>query len=158
VWTKEFFSNSDYNSYIRNIEKQLRNSVEYKDWLDKIRTEQGAYKCAISGLTLDDCSIEVHHTPVGLFDIVDTIITNQKGKFCTFSIALEIMQLHFDNFIGFMPVTKSIHEQIHNGVIKTPVEKICGNYRSFVKNYKIPTDIKARVKYIVSDIEYGPTD
>ena len=155
MWTKEFFSNSDYNSYIRNIEKQLHNSVEYKDWLQKVREEQKAYMCALSNVTIDDCTIEVHHTPFTLFDIVDTVISNQKGRFCTFSLAQEIMQLHFDNFIGFLPVTKTIHEQIHNNVIHVPIEKICGNYKQFAKNYKIPADVKSRVKYIVGDLDYG---
>ena len=154
MWTKEFFSDGDYNSYIKNIEKQIRGSIEYKNWVQKLREERGAYKCLISESTLDDCTIEVHHLPFTLFDIVDTVISNQKGQFCTFTISLEIMQLHFDDFIGWVPLTHTLHEKVHNGIVEIKPEQIRGKFYEFAVNYKVPNDIMRKVNPVLKELGY----
>jgi hypothetical protein len=154
MWTREFFSTGDYNSYIKNIEKMIRNSVEYKDWVQMLRDEQGAYKCFISGATLDECTIEIHHTPFTLFDIIDIVISSKTEKFCTFTIALEVMQLHFDNFIGWYPLTSTLHEKVHNEIIKLESNQLRGNFLELTNKYNISKDIKVKVKKVFEELKW----
>lgn len=157
MWTKEFFSDRDYNLYIKNIEKQVRGSIEYKNWIQKLREERGAYKCLISGSTIDDCTIEIHHLPFTLYDIVDIVISNQKERFCTFTISLEVMQLHFDDFVGWVPLTHTLHEKVHNNIITIKPEQIRGKFIDFASNYKIPKDIWRKVSPIFKELGHGNT-
>jgi len=153
MWTKRNFnSEKELNIYIKNIEKLIRGSLEYKEWLQHIRT-LGGWKCKISNVTLEQASIEIHHTPYTLYDLVEIIIYNQSENFCTFSIAQQIMSLHFNDLVGWVSLTKTIHEQVHNENIILPFNILTGNFSKFEYLYSIPIDITERINYRIEKMK-----
>lgn len=145
LYRTSFPTEKNYILFVKNVEKIIRGSIEYREWITITRDSYGTWKCAILGNTIEQCSIEVHHHPYTLFDIVSIVIYNKKEQFCTFNIAEEVMDLHFNFYIGFIPLTVSIHEQYHNNVITLPKKLIQGNYQKLEQIYEIPEDIKENV-------------
>lgn len=141
LYRNEFISEKEFITFIKNVEKLIRGSIEYKEWIGMTRDSYGTWKCAITGNTIEQCSIEIHHHPYTLFDLVYIVIFNQTKQFCSFSIAEEVMRLHFDFNIGFIPLITTIHEQYHSGNYKIPTNLILGNYKNLEQIYKIPGEI-----------------
>ena len=46
------------------------------------------------------------------------------------------MWLHYNNMVGLIPLSETIHELVHNGVIFIPTTHVFGNYKLFVEAYK----------------------
>ena len=85
-----------------------------------------------------DVDIELHHYPLNLFQIVETVMNYHVihgDRFTSFSLALEILQLHYQNKIGLVPLDKTNHELAHNYSIFLSSKQIFGNRKEFVKQY-----------------------
>ena len=61
--------------------------------------------------------------------------TDISGSGLGLSIAKEIIELHFQNKIGYVTLLKSMHEKFHNGRLDIPVSLVKGDYRHFMNNY-----------------------
>jgi len=131
-------SNKEYNKIVKNIEITLRRSYEYKIWRGYVVDTCGHNICAISGEVSDEVTIEIHHHPFRLFDlvriVVDEYIINGKG-FCTFDIATEVIELHYNNDIGYIPLCTTLHEKHHNGYLDIDINLVSGNYKNIFKLY-----------------------
>ena len=87
---------------------------------------------------MSEVKICIHHHPIGLFTITKGILNEYLAKeesFCTFDVSTKVMELHFKNQIGYVPLLESLHEKFHNGFLQIPKEMIKGNYRSFLSEY-----------------------
>jgi hypothetical protein len=60
---------------------------------------------------------------------------NSQEEFCSFDIARDVIQLHFENRIGYTVLIKSMHEKFHNGCLEIPINLIHGNYNYFIQHY-----------------------
>lgn len=131
---------------IKKIESLIRQSFEYKNYITYIKEELDITQCALlEGIDIKDISgvsLELHHAPFTLFDIVE-IITNKMfddmpvgTTISNFDIAKQVMYEHYAGNVGLVPLTKTIHEAVHNGVIVIPASKIYGNYIKFMEKYK----------------------
>ena len=108
--------------------------------------------------------MEFHHYPFTLYDIV-TIVMNShvinKTPFTSFSIAKEVMQLHYRNIIGLVPLTKTTHELAHEGEIFLSTKQVFGNYKQFISEYgnAIPAELMLTLKDIEDKTKQGiPSD
>ena len=124
-WAVSYYFNDIYDEkamkkFITSVEKLIRTSREYKAYIELLRTNVYAlnHDSIMNNITTADVDLEFHHTPLTLYDIVETVILHHVAndeKFTSFSIAKEVMGLHFKHYIGICPMTKTTHELAHSG-------------------------------------------
>lgn len=124
----EFLDSKEEKTYIRNVERLVRTSPEYKTWLKYIRMELGCYFLSFkTGFMDGECQIHVHHHPLTLYDLVRVAILESE-YFNTFSLSYKVMEYHFKNLVGYVPLDSTAHDQYHNKVYEIPKEIIMGDY------------------------------
>jgi len=127
-----------YFKFIKNCEKIIRSSTEYCEWRKYLKDVLQNNYCLVTLEIDDQVTIEIHHHIPSLFIIVKTVVNkfiDQKKEFCSFDICMEVMELHFSNKIGYIPLIKSMHEKLHSGFLKIPINLVKGNYKTFLKEY-----------------------
>jgi hypothetical protein len=92
----------------------------------------------ITNERIDECNIEVHHHVPTLYLLIKSLINKRmknEVEFSTFDIAIETIEFHFENRLGYIPLVGSIHEKLHNGYLQIPMELVKGDYKYFLDNY-----------------------
>lgn len=141
---------------ISYIEKEIRTSYEYKQYLKYLKEELDLTKCALlPNIDIKELSIslEFHHYPLNLFEITEAVgksmisDLNEGESISCFEISEKVMEEHFRNNIGLIPLTKTLHEMAHNRSIIIPINKVNGNYKNFLVEYNnyISDEIKDRI-------------
>jgi len=97
-------------------------------------------RCAVlSNLDMsDNLSLEMHHCPLTLFDIISIVINyrfSQSKKVTTFSIADEVINLHLKGAVGVVPLSISIHQMVHERSVIIHPAMVSGNYLEFIRSY-----------------------
>ena len=140
IWDSE--NEKEFRKYIFNIEKEVRQSYEYKEIIQYIKDNYDMNRCSflkVSGNDEIDVHIEIHHTPLTLYDIVNIIY--RKRVFYGESlevqqVAKEVTMLHYRLMVGLIPLSKTAHQLVHDGKLFIPVQNVLGNYAEFVRLYK----------------------
>ena len=130
-----FENETEYNKFVKNCEKLVRGSLEYKLWRNYIIDVLGINECALTKEVMSQATVEIHHQIPSLFILVKSLVNKKldsNESFSTFDIALESIELHFKNKIGYIPLVSSLHEKFHNGFLKLPFELIKGDYNYFL--------------------------
>lgn len=137
-----FESEKDYVKYIKNVERLVRGSPEYRDWVKYVTVSLGHTACEFTHESLNECSLEVHHHPITLFTIVSVVINtdflDDNKEFTSADIVNRVLELHFMNKIGYCVMLSNLHEKYHNGFLDIPMEFVHGDYKYILDNYKIP--------------------
>lgn len=148
--TKDFynleilFDDKAKDKFIKYIEKIVRSSIEYKTYIGFLKNELDLTRCTflpqIDINEIEGISLEFHHYPFTLYDIVAIVvekytIEGDKKKLDPFRIADEVLKMHYENIIGLVPVSKTIHELIHSGGIFVPLSYVFGNFSKFLTRY-----------------------
>ena len=145
---KEFPDEKNYYSFIKNVERLVRTSPEYRLWLSYVKDVLGNNYCLITNETNEDVTVEIHHV-IGLFElvmmVVDTRIMNAK-EFSSFDVAEEVMGMHFKNQVAYVPLVTTLHEKVHNGGITIPVKMVFGNWPSLLTTYYLNDEIKKKIE------------
>lgn len=142
-----FFNDKEFESYIKYIEKLVRNSLEYRSYIWTLKNEFNLNHCKFfSDIDIETTkvSLEFHHYPFTLYDIVLLTVVDkinrygniESGVTNSFKLAEEIVKLHYENKIGLVPLTKTVHKLVHNGSLFIPLTKqyVFGNYKIFFNN------------------------
>lgn len=137
-------------AFIKNVEKQVRNSKEYKYYLGHLNNELGIHSCSVFGNINDDIegiTLEYHHYPFTLYDIVEIVINRyilNDEDFTSLDVARAVLKLHESNKVGLVKLSKTAHDLVHAGKIYINPKSIFGDVKSFVDEYVdyIPDDIK----------------
>ncbi len=136
---------------IHAVERMFRTSAEYNHYLGNIRKSTGFNNCSIfGGVTDDNATIEFHHYPFTLYDIVQSVILkslSNKQTFSTFTLARDVTILHFQNKVGIVPLSKTVHQMVHTGALFLPLDFVLGDYVSFVDDFQDVFTNKIREKY-----------
>lgn len=135
-----FPSEKDYEVFVKNVERIVRYSQEYKLWVKYITDNLGQTKCALTNETINECSLEIHHHPITLYTVVKAVLNDfmtKKLEFSTFDVATKVIELHFQNKIGFIVLLSDLHKKYHNGFLNLPIELVHGNYKYIIQNYTI---------------------
>lgn len=138
---QDFYDEAAVKRFTKNTEKLIRSSHEYNTYIELLRTNCNAlnHDNILHNITTGDVDLEFHHYPFTLFDLV-TIVMNKHvingEKFTSFSLAKEIMCLHYKHLIGLVPLTKTRHELAHDGKLFLSEQQIFGNYKEFIKEYQ----------------------
>jgi len=162
-----FYEEGEFTKFVKNIEKDIRKSDEYSSYLWNLRN-LGMESCSFLGNVNDEnATIEFHHYPFTLYDIVSTVVDKRlynKEPTSTFLVAAEVLKLHFDNKIGLIPLSKTVHELVHAGEIFINLNQVFGNYQQFVNEYEkfIPLEAKNAYNKVIeaskNDVEYSSND
>lgn len=145
---------------IKYLERQIRSSYEYREYINYLKNELNLTTCALMpGIDVKELkvSLEFHHFPITLFDIVSIVgkkmISTLEGDdtISAFEISSQVVKEHYENNIGLVPLTKTMHDMAHNQTVIIPISAVNGNYTAFLEKYKnyIDADIFSKV----TDIE-----
>jgi hypothetical protein len=164
--------------FIKDLESIIRSSAEYKRFIKFLRTEALMNYCTIMKKMPEDVikkiTLEMHHYPFTLYDIVETVLERHLVNdldFSRLSIANEVMDLHYNLKVGIVPITKTMHELAHSRNVKISMKDVFGDYTKFMEFYKffIPSEKKLEIEelenmteeYLVSfnsrTLELNPT-
>jgi len=136
---EDFFNPKRMKKFIKAVESMVRQSEEYSHYLGILTNTQHIDSCSVLGNIKDgEATLEYHHYPFTLYDICEIVIEKnikENKKFTTFMIASQVIQLHYDNKVGLVKLSKTIHELVHDGKIFIPLESIAGDVNSFVEEY-----------------------
>lgn len=151
----DFYDEAIITKFIKKTEKLIRESFEYHNYIKTIMTAFPELNNdnINSNMTNLDVDIELHHYPLNLFQIVETVMNYHVihgDRFTSFSLALEILQLHYQNKIGLVPLDKTNHELAHNYSIFLSSKQIFGNWKEFIKQYAegLTSDAKATIQKV----------
>lgn len=131
---------------IKRIESIVRGSGEYQDCTFFLRKYMDMNSCAffhnISKETGSKVRVEIHHTPLTLFDIAAIVLERaiaEGDEIDDLLLAEEVTELHYDNMVGLIPLSKTLHELAHpkeGDPLVIPLYMIYGNYLGFLKKYQ----------------------
>ena len=129
--------------FIKHVESKFRSSDQYSAYLGYLKSEYNLKKCAILGNIDDDnATIELHHYPLYLYEICEILLIDsfkKQEQINSFILINKLLNLHYKNLVGLVPLSKTIHELVHssneNGII-IPIESVFGNTNEFIKLYK----------------------
>jgi hypothetical protein len=140
----DFANEKEFMHYVKDIERIIRKSQEYKKYIKYLKDELDINKCSflpqVDIKEVKGVGLEMHHYPFTLFDIVSIVIKHhlsfKEEKIYPFLIAEEVMEAHFNNIIGLVPLSKTVHKLAHNGSVYIGLNQIFGNVKEFIKKYK----------------------
>lgn len=149
----DFYDDKAVKKFIKNIESLIRTSREYKNYIEQLRVNFPALNqdAVLGNISTLDTDLEFHHYPFSLYDIVEIIIyhgaLNQNYE-STFSAAKKVMDIHYKNKIGLVPLMKTNHELSHEGKIFLSTKQIFGNWEAFLSEYSqvISPELKNSIK------------
>jgi hypothetical protein len=144
-------SDKERLKFTLQCEKVIRSSTEYKAYISFLKSHMDMDKCTV----LRNCvngngkhySIEIHHTPFMLSEIVDTVVRKREAlseKIAPLNIADEVMELHYDEKIGLIPLSKTMHELVGNGKVFIPLQYVYQKYNEFYAEYEDYMDKKVK--------------
>jgi len=159
-YDKEDYNLSDEKErekYFKDIEKIVRGSFEYREYISYLREFMDMNKCSffenVNNLESFNIKIHLHHTPITLYEIVVTIfnkrIYNRESTDAEM-VAKEVMYVHYCILIGLIPLCETVHELVHNEYLFVPNSAVLGNYKPFIDMYNqwIPPEVKAKLDRI----------
>ena len=130
---------------IKRIERHIRSSLEYRDYIAFLRENVGMDECAFFNNINKDTSkslrIEIHHVPFTLFDITKIIVNKYMEEGLPLNELLmteEVMKVHYSNMVGLIPLSKTLHLMVHGEnaeKVVIPAYMIFGNYKKFIEEY-----------------------
>lgn len=135
----------DKRKFIERVKRVIRSSKEYKDYIRFLKENMDMNKCAffpkIKHTKENKVQIEIHHEPFTLDDIVRIVISKQQeeGKpLNDLDIADEVMELHYKNMVGLVPLSTTIHQVVHSDTNKLfiPLNLCYGDYKRFYEEYQ----------------------
>lgn len=166
----EYFTNLDnFVFFVKAVEKMVRSSKYYSRYVKYIKEDIGLNYCQVlSNIKVeeeDNTELEMHHGPIlTLFDYVaimlDHMLYNNK-KISTFRLADKILQEHYDNHVQVVMISKTVHEEVHNGNIFLNAKQAFGDINAFLSKYKdgISEDQKRKInRYIALCEEHDSFD
>lgn len=136
----EIETDTSLKKFVKNVERLIRSSTEYKKYLSILKEEYNLKNDVImSNITDDMVTTEFHHYPFTLYEIVDIVVNKsilEDEKFTSIDISEKVLQLHFENKVGLTLLTKTNHQLVHAGKIIVPLSSVFGRVNEFVREYK----------------------
>ena len=137
-------TDKDRDKFIKKCEAIIRGSEEYRSWREYLKEYKDMTKCAfLPNLPIGNrrrkISIELHHEPFTLYDLVSIIMDKniKEGEQLNyFLIAEEVMKLHYTDKVGYIPLSKTVHKLEQLGRIFIPLQIVDGKFVDFVKEYE----------------------
>lgn len=143
--------------FVLGLERIIRSSMEYKDYVAFLRQYIDMTQCSFfhdvkkGDRNSGKISIEIHHEPFKLYTITLTIVNKWMAEeipLNRFGIAEEVMKIHYQNLIGLIPLSKTVHQLVEKNRLFVPLQSVRGNFINFLKQYDpyIPESVKEGLK------------
>ena len=163
----DLFNEKDFKKYIDDIERMVRSSKEYRDYIQYLRMymdmNASAFLKNVTNIDTTKIKIEIHHTPFTLLDITLTVFNKRSRLAQSLDIemvAKEVAYLHYFLYVGLIPLSKTEHKLVHNQALFIPLNLVLGKFEDFIEMYNkdIPEDAMARYNtYVDMTKHYNPT-
>jgi len=131
---------------IHRIEKIIRTSGEYRNYIGYLKNELDIKKCTfltqVNISEIKGVGLEMHHYPLTLFDLVTVVLNHRIAEAGTtrvspFTVANDVMKAHYENKIGLVPLSKTVHELAHSGEVFISLDKVFGDIKEFLSEYHL---------------------
>lgn len=161
-----YFDNFDsYVGFIKAVERMVRTSDRYKKYIRYLKTEVEMNHCQVlRDVNDEEADINLHHMPFTLYDICAIVLEYfimKKWKITTFKIANQVLNEHFDNRVGCVMLSTTVHEEYHNGKLWIPWKMVYGNVKKFINKYNdaIGDEYREKInKFIDKSLMYDAND
>lgn len=149
----DLFNEKDFKKYIDDIERLVRSSKEYRDYIQYLRNymdmNASAFLANVNNIETTKIKIEIHHTPFTLFDITLTVFNKRsrlQEQLDIEMVAKEVAYLHYFLYVGLIPLSKTEHKLVHTQSLFIPLNLVLGKFEQFIEMYRqdIPEDAMAR--------------
>lgn len=146
-------SNRARSKFILSCERVIRQSMEYREYMRFLKDNMDFNRCAVlSNIVTGEgkkYTIEIHHEPFTLYDLVDIEITRREVlglPITMLGIAKYIMAMHYDGLIGLIPLCKTQHELIDSHKVFIPLQHIYQDYHKYYEENEEYININEHIK------------
>lgn len=160
---ESYETDTEKEAIVKHAEALCRASMEYSDYIAYLRSNVGMDACAffnnISKANNKKIRIEVHHAPLTLYDIIKLVLDRTirtGGEVNCMLLAEEAAHIHYMNQVGLIPLSKTLHEVVHNSdKLIIPMYMVYGDFRAFLENFSEELEmdenkhIKAKIQRII---------
>ena len=165
----DFNDEKDFDRYIKDCKRIVRQSFEYKQFIAELKNKMGMNKCAFLNISAEEnpkVKIEIHHYPFTLDDLINKVFNKRSyyhESLSVYVVAKEVLELHYKVMVGLIPLSETVHELYHSGRLFIPIDKIFGRYQLFITYYQpfIDPDLLDTVsrieKYTIENSSVGDT-
>ena len=159
-YQESYETDTEKEAIVKHAEALCRASMEYSDYIAYLRQNVGMDACAffnnISKANNKKIRIEVHHAPLTLYDIIKLVLDRTirtGGEVNCMLLAEEATKIHYMNQVGLIPLSKTLHEVVHNSdKLVIPMYMVYGNFRAFLENFSEELEM-AENKHIKAKIQ-----
>ena len=134
------------NAFIKSVEKEVRTSRLYKQYIDYLKRKVGLTHCSVFGNIEskkgDKVKVEMHHGPIfTLYDYVSILLEkrlrDKTAEINTFDIAREVLDLHKRKLVQTVMLCESVHKSMDNKKLAPfiPLDMTFGNLYEFIVEY-----------------------
>ena len=138
-----FYTEKTRMKYIKNVEKIVRSSMEYRNLIAYLKGSLGMDFCMFfNNVSMEKgrrVGIEIHHIPFSLFDIVNIIVKKreaEKASLDPLDVSEEVVRLHYEGKVGLVPLSTTVHQLYHRGDIFIPLQYVDKGFLAFYHEYK----------------------
>lgn len=139
--------------YINAVKALVRKTPEYRQYIEFLKKHRGLHRShvlpAASIGNGKKYSIEIHHEPFSLFEIIDIVLTKREtlGESTgLLHVAEEVLELHYDGKVGLVPLDITTHELCEKGKLFIPLQDIYQRYDLFFDEYDAICEIPEKIK------------
>jgi hypothetical protein len=132
--------------FVKKVELLVRNSREYKAFVGHLRHDLAMDRCSfLPGIDMstDDVTLEFHHHPLTLFQIVDVVLAHRLASghaVTSLTVADEVLAAHASGMVGVLPLSRTVHRLVHAGAIVVHPAQVHGDWLSFLRAYPLGVD------------------
>lgn len=138
----DMFDEKDMGKYMKDLERFIRQTLEYKQMVQYLREYMDMRNCAFLPNVTNEYTpkirIEIHHSPMTLFEVCSVILRKRMalGECLDIeAVAYEVLYVHYCLMVGLIPLSETVHELVHNQYIYVPANRVYGYYKAFVYQY-----------------------
>lgn len=135
-----FEDDKQEKAFIRKVKSMVRNSPEYAEWRDYILEVKQQTRCVLTDESSAAVTIEIHHHPISMENIIKLILIKHyqdNEAFSSYDIQKTVISYHFENVVGYVPLTTTMHEKFHNGYQDIPINFCDGQWKLFWDKYSM---------------------
>ena len=154
-------NNKERYKYCTMIKLMVRRAPEYRQYVSFLKKNQGMDTCDVfrklqpSYVEHKRYTIELHHTPFTLMEIINTVVSKRQAygeSLRPCRTVEEVLELHYDGKVGLINLSKTPHELAENGRIFIPLQRIRHQgYIDFVNEYEefMDKNLKSKIEMII---------
>lgn len=139
--------------FITMIKNRVRNTPEYRQYIEFLKKYKGMSKShVLPNVSMGNgkkYSIELHHEPFSMFEIIDIVLTRRETmgeSIRPYDIMEEVLELHYDDKVGLVPLDVTSHELCEKNLIFIPLQDIYHRYDLFFDEYNALCEIPEKIK------------